>query len=329
MKRLLSGIQPTGILHLGNYLGAVKNWVELINKGDEAFIFIPDLHSITVPQDPKKLKENVLLTAATYIACGIDPKKSKIFVQSSIAEHTELAWILSCFTATGWMNRMTQFKEKSAKYKDKSSLGLYMYPVLMAADILLYQPDYIPVGEDQKQHVELTRDIAESFNRTMQVDFFKIPEPLIIGESARIKSLRDGTKKMSKSDESDYSRINLDDDPDIIRQKFKKSKSDSIESIYYDKKNRPEISNLLSIYSAFSGKKIKDIEIEYQKKRLSDFKSDLAEITINALSPISQEIRKLIKDKDYVTKVLKQGAEQAREVAAVNLQNIKKIVGLF
>lgn len=330
MKKLLSGIQPTGHLHLGNYLGAIQNWVKLINKGKyETFIFIADLHSITIPQDPKLLKENVILVAATYIACGIDPAKCNIFTQSAMPEHSELAWILACFTPTGWMNRMTQFKEKSERYKENSSLGLYMYPILMAADILIYNSDVVPVGEDQKQHLELARDVAQAFNRATNTECFKMPEPIIIESTARIKSLRDGTKKMSKSDDSDFSRINLTDSPEEIRSKFKKAKSDSIQEIYHDKDKRPEVSNLLNIYSALSGKKVSEIQADYQGKNFSTFKEDIAEVTINALGSISKEIHKLIKEEGYIREILEKGRAEASEVASENLKKTKKIVGLL
>lgn len=327
MKRLLSGVQATGTLHLGNYLGAIKNWAQLLNQGYEAFIFIANLHAITVPQDPKNLKQYTLFTAATYIACGLDPSKCNIFVQSTLPEHSELAWILSCFTQLGWLNRMTQFKEKSAN--KEASLGLYAYPVLQAADILLYQPDLVPVGEDQKQHVELTRDIAQAFNRATNSNLFKIPEPMIMKASARIKSLRDGTKKMSKSDESDYSRINLYDDADTIALKFKKAKSDSIDKIYYDVTNRPEISNLLNIYASLSNTTIQAIETQYANSTVSTFKQDLAEVTISALKPIASEFNKLTANKDYILEVLAEGQEAAHKIAASNLSKIKAIVGLY
>ncbi len=261
MKRLVSGIQPTGALHLGNYLGSLKNWIELLNSGKyNALMFIADLHSITVPYDPAMLKHNVLHTASTYLACGLDPEKASIFVQSDIPEHAELSWILSCFTSVGWMNRMTQFKDKSQKYKDdRVTLGLYSYPVLMAADVLLYNADFVPVGEDQKQHVELMRDISQAFNRELKTDWFVTPEPMIMGEAKRVMSLKDGTKKMSKSDDSDYSRINLTDSADMIMNKFKKAKTDSIAEITYDPDNRPDISNLLKIFSVLSGVKIEKL----------------------------------------------------------------------
>lgn len=329
MKKIISGVQPTNSMHLGNYLGAVKHWVSCVEKGYDSKVFIADLHAITVFQDPQKLRDSVFSLAATLIACGLDNKKCPIFVQSSVPEHAELGWILGCFTSNGWLSRMTQYKEKSAKYKDSSSLGLYSYPVLQAADILLYQVDYVPVGEDQKQHLELTRDIAEAFNRQTKSKTFKIPEHMIPGTAARIMSLRDGTKKMSKSDESDYSRINLYDTPEIIRLKLKKAKSDSIQEVYFDKENRPEISNLMNIYSALSGESVKNIEKQYASSGASNLKSDLADIIIETLDPIAKEYKKLIKEKDYIFVVLQQGQEKASGIARETLFNVKKKVGLI
>ena len=331
MKRLVSGIQPTGCLHLGNYLGSIKNWVELLNSHKyEAFLFIADLHSITVPYDPKILRENVIHAAATYLACGLDPNKASIFIQSSIPEHAELNWILSCFTSMGWMNRMTQFKDKSKKYNaDKVTLGLYNYPVLMAADVLLYNADYVPVGEDQKQHVELMRDISQAFNRELNVDFFKVPEPMILGAAKRVMSLKDGTKKMSKSDESEYSRVNLTDSADVIMKKFKKAKTDSIETISFDQENRPEISNLLKIFSALSADSIEKIVTNYEGAGFNKFKTDLAELTISIIEPISLKISELLRDKNYVLSVVQEGGERASLVAKNNIAKIKKVAGFL
>ncbi|MEQ9115872.1 MAG: tryptophan--tRNA ligase [Rickettsiales bacterium] len=325
MKTLLSGIQATGTLHLGNYLGAIKNWLSF-QKEYKSYFFIADLHSITVPINPKDLHDTVLSNAAMYIACGLDFNKGAIFRQSKIPEHTELAWILGCFTQMGWMNRMTQFKDK-AKNKDAGSLGLFAYPVLMAADILLYKPDIVPVGEDQKQHLELARDIAQSFNRNMKTEYFKLPEPVITGPATRVMSLKDGNKKMSKSDESDLSRINLTDSKDTIVKKFKKAKSDSITEIYYDKEKRPEVSNLLNIYSAISGKGVKDIVLDYKGKGFSDFKTDIAELVSDLLGPVNEKYADLINDKAQLIKILELGEEKAREVSSATLSEVKKIVG--
>jgi tryptophanyl-tRNA synthetase len=331
MKRLVSGIQPTGALHLGNYLGSLKNWIELLNSGQyNALMFIADLHSITVPYDPAMLKNNVLHTAATYLACGLDPDKASIFIQSDIPEHTELNWILSCFTSVGWMNRMTQFKDKSQKYKDdRVTLGLYSYPVLMAADVLLYNADFVPVGEDQKQHVELMRDISQAFNRELKTDWFITPEPMIMGEAKRVMSLKDGTKKMSKSDDSDYSRINLTDSADMIMSKFKKAKTDSIAEITYDPDNRPDISNLLKIFSVLSGIKIDKLVETYSTSGFNKFKTDLADLTISVVEPIAKKTKEFVDNRDYVISVLRQGRLQAKSIAEKNLAKIKEIAGFF
>ena len=328
-KRSISGIQPTSDLHIGNYLGAIKSWLSFVESGYDAFAFIADLHAITVFQDPKQLKESTVSLAAMYVACGLDIEKCPIFVQSSIPEHAELGWILGCFTSSGWLNRMTQYKEKSAKYKESSSLGLYSYPVLQAADILLYQVDEVPVGEDQKQHIELTRDIAESFNRQTNSSVLKLPSHVIPKESARIMSLRDGTSKMSKSDESDYSRINLNDSADLIQLKFKKAKSDSIKEVYFDKENRPEISNLMNIYAAFSAESIKSIEQKYKSQYTGQFKSDLADLVVETLRPISEEYKKLMQNKDYINVILNNGRERAAPIAQKTLREVKEKVGLI
>lgn len=251
MKRVLSGVQPTGNLHLGNYLGAIRNWVGMQDSYKCLFCVV-DMHAITIPQNPDELRQAIRQVTAAYIACGIDPKKSVIFPQSAVSAHAELGWILSCHTPLGWLNRMTQFKEKTGKNRDGASLGLYGYPVLMAADILAYKATHVPVGEDQKQHLELARDIAGAFNRYYCSDYFPLPEPLIMETAARIMSLRDGTKKMSKSDESDYSRVNLTDNADAIALKFRKAKSDSSPTIAYDPENRPEAANLINIYAALA-----------------------------------------------------------------------------
>jgi tryptophanyl-tRNA synthetase len=327
MKRVVSGIQPTKDLHIGNYLGSIKNWVGLQDQY-QCMLFVANLHAMTIPYNPDELRNNTLNVTAAYLACGIDPKKSIIFAQSAIYEHTQLAWILNCITPTGWMNRMTQFKEKSEKYKENSSLGLYCYPVLMAADILLYKANFVPVGEDQKQHLELTRDIAAAFNRLVNKEFFTLPEPMIIGNGVRIMSLKDGTKKMSKSDDSDYTRINLTDSNEEIELKYRKAKTDSIAEIYYDKEKRPEISNLLNLYAALSGMKIKAIEEKYQSIGCATFKKDLAEITISVVSKIRSEHVQLMKNLDYVEQVLTDGQEKAQKIAADNMLTIQKMLGI-
>ena len=300
-KKIFSGVQPTGNLHLGNYLGAIKNFVKLNNEDQNECIFcIVDLHAITVAQDPKKLKDNIYETAATFIASGIDPKKSIIFNQSSVSAHSEAAWILSCVARMGWLNRMTQFKEKAGKDKEKASIGLYSYPVLMAADILLYDTTHVPVGDDQKQHLELCRDIAQKFNNDFNVDeFFKIPEPLIQKKFSRIMSLRDGTKKMSKSELSDLSRINLTDDKDQIINKIKKAKTDTLPlpATSADLEKRPEAKNLMSIYSSIMDVNLDDTINKFSGKNFSEFKENLSQVLVDKIIPISNEIKKLLKPK--------------------------------
>lgn len=328
MKRIFSGVQPTGNLHLGNYLGAIKNWVSLQQDYQSLFCIV-NLHAITVPQDPEKLRQSIYTTAAAYIACGIDHKNAIIFPQSAIAAHSELAWILNCFTPLGWLNRMTQFKEKAGKNKEKACLGLYSYPVLMAADILLYQATHVPVGEDQKQHLELTRDIAGAFNRHVNDEFFTIPEPVILGDTARVMSLRDGTKKMSKSDESDYSRINLTDDADTIALKLKKAKSDALPGIEYDPEKRPEAANLLAIFSAITGSDKETLSNEYASKGFAAFKTDLADALIAHLGPITDEINRLTNDKAQLDIILREGATKALAIADKTLSDTKKHLGFI
>ncbi len=328
MTRVLSGVQPTGNLHLGNYLGAIKNWVAMQEIHDCLYCIV-DLHAITVPQNPGHLRNATRETAAAYIACGIDPKKSAIFHQSAVAEHSELAWILSTMTPLGWLNRMTQFKEKAGKHKDNSCLGLYSYPVLMAADILIYKATHVPVGEDQKQHLELARDIAGAFNRQYNQEYFPLPEPLILGDATRVMSLRDGTKKMSKSEESDNSRINLTDSPELIAKKIRKAKSDAEMGLSYDEKNRPEAANLINIYSAITGEKKKSITAKYAESGFAPFKRDLAEIVSEHLAPISSEINKLQADPAYLDSILKDGVEKARAIASANIKEIKDIIGFL
>ncbi len=329
MKTVLSGIQPTGNLHLGNYLGSIRNWIDLQSIPTHRCIFgVMNLHAITLPQDPKELRKNVLDAAAIYLACGLDPKKSTIFVQSDVVEHAELAWVFGTLTPMGWLNRMTQFKEKSA---DGEQLGLYAYPVLMAADILLYHADLVPVGEDQKQHLELTRDIAGAFNRRFGKEYFKLPEPMILQGVKRIMSLTDGAKKMSKSDESDLSRINLTDAPEEILKKIKKAKTDSLSSVSYDEANplgRPEIFNLLNIFSAASGKAPQAIAQEYETSGYGKFKNDLAEILIEKLRPIQENLIRFKQDESYIKQVLSDGKKSAQEIAAKTRKEVFEIVGL-
>ncbi len=327
-KIAVSGIQSSGNLHIGNYLGSIKNWLKM-QATYNCFFFLADLHSITVDQDPAALRNNIINAAAIYLASGLDPNKSTLFLQSSVKEHTELAWILNCVTPIGWLKRMTQFKDKAGGNQDNANTGLFTYPVLMAADILLYNADVVPVGDDQKQHLELTRDIAGAVNRKFNQDILKIPEPLIQGVATRVMSLRDGKKKMSKSDPSDASRVNLLDDADTIVKKIKKSKTDSQEKITYDVNERPEISNLINIYSAFSSDSIDAILTKYDSKSFSEFKSDLAEIVVAYITPISIEYSKIIKDKPYILSVLNIGKEKASIVAASTLRKVYDSFGLI
>ena len=326
--RILSGVQPTGNLHLGNYLGAIRNWVSLQHQY-ECFFMLADLHAITVPQASEALRANVRETAAAYIACGIDAKKCAIFHQSSVSGHSELAWVLSCHTPLGWLNRMTQFKEKAGKDKEKAVLGLYSYPVLMSADIVLYKATHVPVGEDQKQHLELARDIAGAFNRHYEKELFPIPEPLILGSATRVMSLRDGTKKMSKSDESDYSRLNLTDDADAIALKIRKAKSDMEEGMGYDEKARPEASNLLSIYAALTNQTLEAAVAECAPLNFSAFKARLAEAAVAHLAPITQKMRELKAAPDYIDQVLRDGSERANALAGQTMREVKDMVGFL
>ena len=332
-KRIFSGIQPTGNLHIGNYLGAIKNWIKL-QKEDDCIYSIVDLHAMTVPNNILDIKNSTLEVAAAVIASGIDPKKSILFNQSNVPQHTELAWIFSCIARIGWLNRMTQFKEKAGKKKDNATVGLFSYPVLMAADILLYKATHVPVGEDQKQHLELTRDIASSFNtafnKIINKDFFNLPEPIILGPAKRIMSLRDGKSKMSKSDVSDGSRINLMDNKDQIYLKIKKAKTDQhpIPENIHDLEKRPEALNLINIYASFSNKNVKEILQEFSGKGFSKFKVSLSELIINDLSPITQEMKYLMNNKDEIIKILIDGSNKAQNIANEVLIEIKKVIGI-
>ncbi len=326
--RIFSGIQPTGQLHLGNYLGAIKQWVSLQEQGDCLFCIV-DLHAISMPQDPKQLRKSILHGVAAYIACGIDPEKCTIFPQSQVIGHTELSWILGCLTPMGWLNRMTQFKDKAGKNREKVGLGLYAYPVLQAADILLYKATHVPVGEDQKQHLELTRDIARVFNRYYDDDFFPLPEPMIIGNAARIMSLRDGNKKMSKSDPSDFSRIHLNDSMDIVAKKIRKAKTDPepLPGHPKDLESRAEARNLLSIYAAFAGQTLDDVCQSFEGQLFSRFKQVLCDIVIEKLAPIQKEIHALEDDQAYLEQVLAKGAHDARARARPILEDVYHQVG--
>jgi len=329
-KRILSGIQPTGNLHLGNYFGAINNFV-LLQKEYECFFMLANMHAITVKHEPQILQDNILETTAALVASGIDPKNNTIFVQSSVSAHAELAWIFNCTARIGWLNRMTQFKEKAGSNKEKASVGLFTYPILMAADILLYRATHVPVGEDQKQHLELCRDIAIKFNNDFKAnDFFVTPEPIIPENISRVMSLRDGTKKMSKSEESDLSRINLTDDADLILKKIQKGKTDSevISENILKGNTRPEARNLISIFSALTGKKMQDVISNWNGKAFSEFKKELGMLLVEKICPIGKEIIKLKSDPVFLKQILKDGSKKAQEVANINLIEIKKIVGL-
>ena len=330
-KKIFSGVQPTGNLHLGNYLGAIKNFVELQNdKGNHCIFCVVDLHAITVKQDPKELKNNIRETAATFIASGINPDNNIIFNQSMVSAHSEAAWILSCVSRIGWLNRMTQFKEKAGKDKEKASIGLYSYPVLMAADILLYDATHVPVGDDQKQHLELCRDIAQKFNNDFNApEFLKVPEPLIQKQFSRIMSLKDGLKKMSKSDPSDFSRINLTDSKDEIVNKIKKAKTDplplpkNIDELV----ERPEAENLLGIYSSLKNQSLQNSIDEFSGKNFSEFKIELSDVLVEKIEPISKKIKELLNDEKYLDTILLEGSKKADIVASKKIKEIKELVG--
>ncbi len=340
MKRVFSGVQPTGNLHLGNYLGAIRNFVGLQDDYDCIYCVV-DLHAITLWQDPQELKANTREVTAAYIAAGIDPKRSIIFNQSQVSQHAELAWIFNCVARLGWLNRMTQFKEKAGKQRENASVGLYVYPNLMAADILAYRATHVPVGEDQKQHLELTRDIAQKFNHDFGVEFFPLPEPLIFGAATRVLSLRDGTSKMSKSDASDMSRINMTDTADAIAAKIRKARTDPdplpgpqvlddagvvpVET----ESQRPEAYNLLGIYAALAGKELPETLAEFEGAQFSHFKAVLTDLATATLGPIGAEMTRLAADAAYVDGVLRDGAARARAIAQPVLAEVQEIVGFL
>jgi tryptophanyl-tRNA synthetase len=334
MKRIFSGIQPSGGFTLGNYLGAIKNWVGL-QRDYECIYCIVDLHAITQFQKPEELRANSRLGAATLMAAGIDHKKHIILLQSSVPAHAQLAWVFNCVARIGWMNRMTQFKDKAGKDREGASLGLYAYPSLMAADILLYKATHVPVGEDQKQHVELTRDIAQKFNHDYGVDFFPLTQPLIFGEATRVMSLRDGAKKMSKSDPSDYSRINLTDDADAIADKIKKAKTDphplpdKAPASEKERAQRPEAYNLMGIYAALADTTMAAVAKEHGGKQFSAFKNALTELAVARLSPITAEMRRLTADPGAVDAVLRDSAERCQAMAEPVLKDVYRIVGFL
>ena len=329
-KRVFSGVQPTGALTLGNYLGALKRFVDMQNEDYETIYCIVDLHAITVWQDPKTLRDQVREIAASYLASGLDPAKSIIFNQAAVEEHAQLAWVFNCVTRMGWMQRMTQFKDKAGKNAQNASVGLFTYPALMAADILLYHATHVPVGDDQKQHLELTRDIATKFNHDFGQDFFPVTEPVIGGPAARVMSLRDGSKKMSKSDPSDLSRINMADDADTIAQKIRKAKTDpeALPSEEAGLEGRAEARNLVAIYAALADESVEKVLTEVGGKQFSEFKPMLVERAVEKLSPISAEMRRLLDDKSEIDRVLEGGAERARAIAAPILKRTYEIVGL-
>lgn len=329
-KRVFSGVQPTGALTLGNYLGALKRFVDMQNEEYETIYCIVDLHAITVWQDPKSLRDQVREIAASYLASGLDPAKSIIFNQAAVEEHAQLAWVFNCVARMGWMQRMTQFKDKAGKNAQNASVGLFTYPALMAADILLYHATHVPVGDDQKQHLELTRDIATKFNHDFGQDFFPITEPVIGGPAARVMSLRDGSKKMSKSDPSDLSRINMADDADTIAQKIRKAKTDpeALPSEEAGLEGRAEARNLVAIYAALADESVEKVLTEVGGKQFSEFKPMLVERAVEKLSPISAEMRRLLDDKTEIDQVLEGGADRARTIAAPILKRTYEIVGL-
>ena len=330
-KTVLSGVQPTGDLHLGNYLGAIKNFSIMQNENDCLFCIV-DLHAITVFQDPNQLRNNTYEVTAAYLASGIDPSKSIIFNQSQVSGHAELASILNCICRMGWLNRMTQSKEKSGKNSENVSSGLFTYPTLMAADILLYKATHVPVGSDQKQHLELTRDIAQKFNNDYKsLDFFPLPEPYIEKEISRVMSLRDGTSKMSKSDISDYSRTNLKDDKDTIVKKIKKSKTADMPMPSSQEKitEMPEVNNLLNIFSGVTNFSKQDLISKYKSQNFSNFKNDLSDALIEKIAPIGDEINKLMKDKSYLNQIMREGTEKARSKSELVLKEVYDIVGFI
>ncbi|HVP84321.1 MAG TPA: tryptophan--tRNA ligase [Rhizomicrobium sp.] len=329
---VLSGMQPTNTLHLGNYLGALKNWVKMQKEMDCLFCVV-DMHAITQDvgyQNPGELADATREVAAAYIAAGVDPARTPIFNQAQVPEHAELAWVFNCVARLGWLDRMTQFKEKSGKHKERASVGLYTYPVLMAADILVYKATHVPVGEDQKQHLELARDIAQKFNNDFKApDFFPQPEPVITGPATRVMSLRDGTKKMSKSDESDNSRINLTDDADAIAQKIRKAKTDPLPLPASKKEleGRPEAENLINIYAALADDSQESVIAQFAGQQFSAFKNALADLAVDKLSPIQSEMRRLMGDKAEIDRILHKGSEKARTIATPIMHEVKKLVG--
>jgi len=326
--RIFSGVQPTHGLHLGNYLGAIRNWVTLQADYDCIYCIV-DLHALTTMHGAQAMRRNTREVAAALLAAGVDPKRSILFVQSNVFAHTELCWIFNCVTPMGWLGRMTQFKEKAGKHREAAPVGLFDYPVLQAADILAYKATHVPVGEDQKQHLELSRDIAGAFNRTFADDFFPLPEPLILGGATRVMSLRDGTKKMSKSDASDMSRINLTDDADAIALKLQKAKSDSFEGLSLDAERRPEATNLLTIYAALSERPVGEVAEAFAAAPFSGFKRELADLAVAKLAPLNDEMRRLLADPAQIDAMLADGAVRARAIAEPILDEVRDACGFL
>jgi len=330
MRRIFSGIQPTGNLHLGNYLGAIQNWVKLQDEF-ECIYCVVDLHAITVPQDPKELTQSTREVAASVLAAGINPTTSILFNQSQVPQHAELAWIFNCVARLGWLNRMTQFKEKAGKNRENATVGLYAYPTLMAADILAYKATHVPVGDDQKQHLELTRDIAQAFNAMFGEEFFPLPEPQILGKATRVMSLRDGNAKMSKSDPSEYSRITMRDDADTIMTKIKKAKTDPepLPSEEDGLKDRPEAKNLVSIYAALAESSTEEVLREFGGQGFGVFKPALADVAINKLAPITDQMNIYMQDPAQIDAILKDGAERAHAIAQPIMADIRRLTGFL
>ena len=329
-NRIFSGIQPTGNLHLGNYLGAIRNWVALQDDFESIYCVV-DLHAITVPQDPAQLRQSTREVTASLIAAGISPERSILFNQSRVPQHAQLAWIFNCIARLGWLNRMTQFKEKAGKNRENASVGLYSYPTLMAADILAYRATHVPVGEDQKQHLELTRDIAQAFNSAYEVDFFPLPEPQIFGSATRVMSLRNGSAKMSKSDESEYSRINLTDDVAVIEQKIRKAKTDPepLPSSSEGLEGRAEAQNLVGIYAALADVSVEAVLQEFGGRGFGDFKPALSDLAVAKLSPIGEKMRQLLESPENIDHILEQGAARAEVIAAPIIDHVNDIVGFL
>src|SRR3989338_1618311 len=332
MKRILSGMQPTNRLQLGNYLGALRNWVDLQGNGNQCLYCVVDMHAITMPYDAAQLATSTREVTAAYLAAGGDPKHSSIFAQSAVGDlHAELMWYIATMTQIGKLDRMTQFKDKAGKNAEKAGLGLYAYPVLMAADILLYQATHVPVGKDQKQHLELTRDVAATFNHRYGKEFFTIPEPMIMGEATRVMSLRDGTQKMSKSAESDMSRINLTDTAEVIADKIKRAKTDPLPlpETVDGLKDRPEADNLITIYAALSGTTKAAVIAEFAGKQFSEFKPKLSDLTVAKIGPITEKMRHLLAEPKEIDVILEAGAEKARSIAAPTLKEVKQLMGFW